>query len=101
MIKDSDPLFVLLLSSCTVRSASHDTNRVTDASDIFLYNDHMNLSSCMSVTAENENAFCSYLTHTVYDVVYTLKIQILVAVYGNIESSPTELTSTCCLQSST
>ena len=80
MIKDSDPVFVFLLTSCTVRSASHDTDRVIDANDVFLYNDHMNLSSCTSVTAENDNAFCSYWTRAVYDVVNTLVIQILVAV---------------------
>ena len=80
MIKDSDPSFVLLLSSRSMRSASHDTDRVTDASDILLYNDHMKLSSCASVTAENENAFCRSWTRAVYDIVHTIVIQILVAV---------------------
>ena len=37
MIKDSDPFFVFLLTSCTVRSASHDTDRVIHANEIFLY----------------------------------------------------------------
>ena len=59
--KDSDIAcfsFLFLLSWRSMRSACHDTDRVTDASDLFFSNDHIVRSPCASVTAEK--AVCRF-----------------------------------------